>query len=213
MRSRPLRPPRFPARSPPAKRAVAPRCSGAAARMVALARAPAPAACGRASRRHDRAGSGRRRRAFRRASPARSRCSRASIWVSPMARRPKTRLSTSRSSASRPCRWRGSLERGAVEHKRLLRQPEEARLARERQPGLETGGRAVAAVDLFRRDCGRLDRGALVEPQLDAVGVAARDAAAGVDDDRLARAPRAGKASAQASGLEYALGLGAGPGP
>ena len=79
-------------------------------------------------------------------------------------------------------------ERGALKDKRLLRQPEEARLRRKRKAGFDMGGRAVAAVDLFRSRCGRLDRGALSQLKLDAIGVAARDPAAGVDQHRFASA-------------------------
>ncbi len=55
------------------------------------------------------------------------------------------------------------LERRAVEEERLLRQPEERRTRRKRQPGLDAGGRAVAAVDFFRRGRRRFDLGALVQ--------------------------------------------------
>ena len=101
------------------------------------------------------------------------------------------------------------LEPRALEHQRLLGQPEEPRARREDEPGSDAGGRAVAAVDLLRRRRGRLDLGVFAELEAEAIGIAAGDAAAGVDDRRLARARRAGKAPAQAPGLEDALRLGA----
>ena len=103
------------------------------------------------------------------------------------------------------------LEPRALEHQRLLGQPEEPRARRQVEPRGDAGGRAVAAVYLLRRRRGRLDLGVLAERQAEAVGVAAGDAAACIDDRRLARARRAGKAPAQASGLEDALRLGALP--
>ena len=55
------------------------------------------------------------------------------------------------------------LEAGAAEDKRFLRQPEEPRLRGDRKAGLDMGGRAVGAVDFFRRGRRRLDLGALVQ--------------------------------------------------
>ncbi len=69
----------------------------------------------------------------------------------------------------------------------------------------------MAAIDPLRRGRRRLDLGAFAERQAHGIGIAARDAAAGVDDRRLARARRARKAPAQAPSLEQPRGLGARP--
>ena len=128
--------------------------------------------------------------------------------LSPIARRPNTSVSTASSSASAAMSMvsvRSS--RAPLEQERLLRQPAEARAGSERERRRDPGRRSVAAVDLFRRRRRRLDRRARLERERHAVGVAARDAAAGVDEHRLARVRRAGKAPAQAPRLEQPLRL------
>ena len=115
--------------------------------------------------------------------------------LSPIARRPNTTVSTIiRLRLGRDLDLEPPLERA---RRRTGASPAAARPAArpaQARAGSRLGRRSVAAIDFLRRLRGRLDLGAFAELEAETIGVAARHAAAGVDDHRLARARRAGKA-------------------
>ena len=99
-------------------------------------------------------------------------------------------------------RLESALQRGVVEQQRLLRRPGERAARLDAQPRLDAHRVVVAAIDFLGRLGGGDGARAGADRQINPRAVAARHAAAGVDDHRLAFRPGAGKAQPEPAGLE-----------
>ena len=150
-----------------------------------------------------RAGWFRQTPACRRGAAASGRRIRRAASVSPIAARPNTTISQSRSEASsaRSISIRRAMPR-AVEQDGLLRQPGEMRAGRGLQGDVELRRPARRAVDLFGRRRRQRQPRALAGRDLDVKTVAAGDAAGGVDEHgRQPLVLRRGKPHAERAGF------------
>ena len=131
--------------------------------------------------------------------------------VSPWASRPNTDASTTSSEAS--AATSASSQRDSPAGRTAASwAPDERRARLDHEAHRDFRARAFGAIDFLRRLRRPDDPGAGREREVDPRAVAARHAAAGIDDNRLALGAGAGKAQPEAAGLEQAGGLGAGAG-